>query len=43
MRRILFGIAMQPGLNPNDVFPMRFNGLRNIARDALAEIGLVPA
>ncbi|RHZ56961.1 hypothetical protein CDV55_102049 [Aspergillus turcosus] len=42
-RRILFGTAMQPGLNPNDVFPMRFNELRNIARDALAEMGLVPA
>lgn len=42
-RRTLFGRAIATGANPNDVFPLRLNQLRDVARRRLAEMGLVPA
>ncbi|GAD91588.1 conserved hypothetical protein [Paecilomyces variotii No. 5] len=42
-RHMLFGNAISPDRDPNDVLPLKFDCLRVVARDALSLMGLVPA
>ncbi|KAJ9231261.1 hypothetical protein DTO166G5_6883 [Paecilomyces variotii] len=42
-KRMLFGNAASPGMNPNINLPLKLDRLRVVARDALSLMGLVPA
>lgn len=42
-RAQIFGTALLPGRNPDDVFNLRLTNLRHKAGIAVREMGLVPA
>lgn len=42
-KRMLFGNAASPGMNPNINLPLKLDRLRVVATDALSLMGLVPA